>query len=54
MERMREKDYCQVCGEDMLVQVGNEKTPLCADHFNDYLAKVRQTVEALKSAPRKT
>lgn len=33
---MSETLYCE-CGEEMLVQVGPDKTPLCITHFQEWL-----------------
>lgn len=33
-------DYCHICGEDTFVWV--EGTPVCVNHFNDWLATYKE------------
>lgn len=36
--------HCQ-CGEEAIVGVGKDATPLCLTHFQDYLAGTRKVMD---------
>ena len=39
---------CSVCGEDSIVAVGHDRTPLCLDHFAAYLGATRRSIMAAR------
>lgn len=37
-------DYCEVCGEDMVVVLGDQ--PLCLSHFSAALKRTKEAIAA--------
>lgn len=46
--------YCH-CGEESLVCVGAERTPLCVEHFQEYLRNINKNIKRFGGllSPRK-
>lgn len=40
-----EMGNCKLCGDEALVQVGEDQTPLCLQHFDRFLHAMKTLVE---------